>query len=115
MFLQNNTENGDERKIEETKAFTPRHIEKFLESGETSEVKQDKKYDVFRFLMNEKLSFSYDKDPYKGIRNEIKQPEYFSSIILFSVKFTWYKDPNFRIDEEDDCSSDEERDKYKIQ
>ena len=97
---------------EETKAFTPRHIEKFLEFGDTKEVKHDKQYDVFRFLMNEKLSFSYDKDPYKGIRHETKQPEYFLSIILFRVKFTWYKDPNFRIEEDGDFSSDEERDKY---
>jgi len=54
---------NDERRKNEEEIFTNYKIDKFLEKWETEEVKEDRAFEPFRFLMNER-NVAYDQDLY---------------------------------------------------
>jgi hypothetical protein len=57
--------------------FTNQRIEKFLEKGLTEEVKNDKSYDPFRYLMNER-NMAFDQDLYATDNRDKTDSKYFS-------------------------------------
>jgi hypothetical protein len=54
----------EEAKFEESKLFSSNHIEKFIEKGDTQDIRADKEFDAFRYLMNENISLTFHQDQY---------------------------------------------------
>lgn len=62
----------EEYKIKEEMVFSSNRIEKFIEKCESEEIKQDRSFDAFRILMNDK-NLDYDRDIFTTNNRDIKE------------------------------------------